>query len=183
MIHELYRVLNIVIVLLLSLVLTATQSVLLKAPILHWIELDLLLVMVVYLSLHRSFFEGSLLVLIIGRIVEIHSGAPAGMVLSCYLAVFLAIFFTKEMFLVGTSFSGIVLAMGGGIIFKVMFFVLAQRYGILENVWRTSMEYTIPYLLSLGVFSRPVFELMKRIDISTHFDKDSEAKSLSGEEF
>jgi hypothetical protein len=183
MIHELYRVLNFVMVALLCLLLSAAQSVALKMPILAWLELDLLLLVVVYLSLHRHFIEGVLLIAIIGRIAELHSGAPVGILTTAYLAVFLAILLTKELFLVASTFSSVILAVTGGIIWKMAFLILAQRYGILDNSWRSAVEYMLPYLLSLGVFARPVLDLMRRLDQWTHVDTGSEARDMTGEEF
>lgn len=183
MIHEIYRVLNFLLIALLCLLISALQSVALKLPILHWLHLDLLLLVVVFISLHRSFLESVMLIIVIGRIAEMHSSAPAGILTGCYLAVFLAILFTKEMFLVATSFSSIILAIAGGVIWKLAFLLLAHRYGILGNSWMSSLEYLIPFLLSLGVFSRPMFELIRRIDAWTHVDRDSEARALTGEEF
>lgn len=183
MIHELYRALNFVFVILLCILLCAVQSVVLKLSALSWLELDLLLLVVVFLSLHRGFMEGAALIIVIGRVAEIHSGALTGLLTACYLAVFLAILFTKELFLVATTFSSIILALAGGLIWKTAFLVLAQRYGILGNTWRTSLEYMIPFLLSLGIFSRPVFNLMRALDQWTHVERESEARDLTGEEF
>lgn len=183
MIHELYRVLNFVMVALLCLLLSAVQSVALKLPIFSWLQLDLLLLVVVYLSLHRHFFEGVLLIAIIGRIAELHSGAPVGILTTAYLAVFLAILLTKELFLVASTFSSVILAVTGGLIWKIAFLILAQRYGIFENSWKSTLEYMLPYLLSLGVFSRLMLQLMHRLDQWTHVEKDSEAREMTGEEF
>jgi hypothetical protein len=183
MIHEFYRVLNFALIALLCLFLSALQSVLLKLPALAWMELDLLLLVVVFLSLHRSFIEGALLIGVIGRLAEIHSGAPTGILTVCYLAVFLALMLTKELFLVATQFSSIILAVAGGLIWKIAFLVFAQRYGILGNTWKASIEYLLPFLLSLGVFARPMFELMRKIDRWTHVEPDSEAREMTGEEF
>lgn len=183
MIHELYRALNFVLVVILCILLCALQSVLLKLSALSWLELDLLLLVVVFLSLHRGFLEGTALVIVIGRVAEIHSGALTGLLTACYLAVFLAILFTKELFLVATTFSSIILAVTGGLIWKAAFLLLAQRYGILANTWRTSLEFLIPFLLSLGMFSRPVFNMMRALDQWTNVERESEARELTGEEF
>jgi hypothetical protein len=183
MIQELYRALNFVLVIILCIVLCALQSVVLKLSAISWLDLDLLLLVVVFLSLHRGFLEGACLIIVIGRIAEVHSGALTGLLTACYLAVFLAILFTKELFLVATTFSSIILAVTGGIIWKAAFLLLAQRYGILGNAWRTSLEYMAPFLLSLGIFSRPVFHLMRMLDQWTHVERESEARELTGEEF
>lgn len=183
MIHELYRGLNFLIVALVCLLLAAFQSVVLKLPTLAWLELDMLLLVVVYLSLHRPFLEGTLLVLVIGRIAEIHSASPTGLLVASYLAVFLAILFTKELFLVGTSFSSIILAVAGGLIWKIAFLLLAQRYGVFGNVWFASIEFLVPYLLALGIFARPTFSALHRIDQWTQLNRDADARELTGEEF
>lgn len=183
MIHELYRVFNFLLVALLAIVFAALQSVLLKLPFFAWLELDLLLLIVIFVSLHRSFLEGALLIVVIGRIAELHSGAPAGILVACYLAVFLALVFTKEMFLVASSFSSVILAVAGGIVWKVAFLIFAQRYGLLGNTWRASLEYLLPFLLSLGICAKPIFELVRRLDHWTKMDRDSEARQLTGEEF
>jgi hypothetical protein len=183
MINELYRVLNVLLIALLCLFCAALQSVALKMPMLAWLELDLLLLIAIYISLHRVFFEGAILIILIGRIAELHSGAPAGILVACYLAVFLALVFTNEMFLVASSFSSVILAVAGGLVWKIAFLVFAQRYGILNNTWRSSLEYLLPFLLSLGVFAKPVFEFIRRIDQWTKMDGDSEARQLTGEEF
>lgn len=183
MIHELYRVFNFLLVALLCLMIAALQSVALKLPIFSWLELDLLLLIVIYVSLHRIFAEGALLVIVIGRIAELHSGAPAGILVASYLAVFLALVFTKEMFLVASSFSAVILAVAGGIVWKLAFLLFAHRYGLLENAWRSALEHILPFLLSLGMFARPVFELVRRLDQWTKVERDSEARQLTGEEF
>lgn len=183
MIQELYRGLNFLVVVLLCLLFSALQSVALKIPVFSWLELDLLLLVVVFVSLHRSFLEGALLIAVIGRVAEIHSGAPVGILTACYISVFLAILLTKELFLVATSFSSIILAVGAGLVWKLAFLVLSQRYGILGNVWKSSLESMLPHLLSLGLFSRPIFDLMRKVDQWTHVERDSEARELTGEEF
>ena len=183
MIQEIYRALNFILVLLLCLIVCAIQSVVLKLSALSWLELDIILVVVVYLSLYRGFLEGATLILLIGRIAEIHSGSLTGLLTACYLAVFLAILLTKEMFLVATSFSSIILTLTGGVIWKISFLVLAQRYGILANTWKASLEFLLPFMLSLGVFSRPIFHLMRSLDQWTNIERESEARDLTGEDF
>jgi hypothetical protein len=183
MIHEPYRVFNFFLIMLLAVFCAAVQSVLLKLPMFAWLELDLLLLLVIYLSLHRPFLEAAVLITVIGRIAELHSGAPVGILVACYVAVFLALVFTKEMFLVASSFSSVILAVAGGLVWKIAFLFFAQRYGILTNTWRASLEYLLPFLLSLGIFGKPVFELVRRLDQWTKVDRDSEARQLTGEEF
>jgi hypothetical protein len=183
MIQELYRVLNFLVILFLGLFVSSFQSVLLKIPVFSWLELDLILLIIVYLSLHRQFFETAALVLLLGRIAEIHSSAPVGILTASYLAAHMAILLTREMVLVATTFSSIILCVACGLIWKIMFLFLSQRYGIFDNAWKSSLEYSLPYLLSLGIFARPIFDLMRKIDHITRVERDSEAREMTGEEF
>lgn len=183
MINSLYRVLNIFLVTMLGLLLTSLQSVFLKIPTLSWLELDCILLIVVYLSLHRGLIEGTLVVLLLSRVLETHSGAPEGVLTICYLSVFLVLLFTKELFLVGTSFSAILLSMVGGFVWKLGFLILGLQLGYFSNVWKSSLQFIIPYMLGLAVFSRVVFSLMKLLDTFTHYDIASEDRQLSGEDF
>ncbi len=183
MIQELYRVLNFFLVIVVGLLISSFQSVLLKIPVFAWLELDLLLLVVVYLSLHRQFIETAALILILGRIAEIHSAAPVGILTICYLAVHIAILLTREMILVATTFSTIILCVACGLVWKIMFLFFAQRYGFLDNAWKATLEYSLPYLLSLGVFARPMFEMMRQLDHISRVEKDSEARNMTGEEF
>jgi len=183
MIHFLYRGLNIFLITILGLILCAIQSVFLKIPALAWLELDCILLIVIYLSLHRNLIEGSLAVLILSRLLEVHSGAPAGVLTICYLMVFLGLLFTKEMFLVGNSFSSVLLSMVGGLIWKISFLILGLQLGYFSNVWKPALAFLIPYLLGLAVFSRIIFAIMKVFDSFTHPDPSAENRELSGEEF
>lgn len=49
---------------------------------------DIILIIIVYLSFHRFFFEGALLSLIIGWFIEAISGVPHGIIMTTYLWIF-----------------------------------------------------------------------------------------------
>ncbi|MFC2074887.1 hypothetical protein ACFLRA_01275 [Bdellovibrionota bacterium] len=49
---------------------------------------DLILVIVVFLGLHRYALEGGLLAVLLGYLVEIHSGAPTGLMMTVYVWIF-----------------------------------------------------------------------------------------------
>jgi hypothetical protein len=183
MIYEFYRVINFVAVILLALFFGAIQSVFLKVNLVAWLELDILLLLVTYLSLHRGLFEGAALVIIISRIAEIHSSAPSGVLLACYFGVFLAIFVAKEMLLVSTSFSSIILSVTGGLVWKAIFLIVAYHLGFWPNVWKNSLEYAFPFLLGLGLASRYIFDLMHRLDGVTKFDREADSRQLASEDF
>ncbi len=183
MIQELYRVINFFLIIVIGIIVSSVQSVFLKIPIFAWLELDLLLLVIIYLSLHRPFLETAALIIILGRIVEIHSSAPVGILTICYLTVHIAILLTREMILVATTFSSIILCVACGLIWKITFLFFAHRYGIFDNTWKSTLEYSLPYLLSLGVFARPMFDFLRHFDQFTRVERDSGAREMTGEEF
>lgn len=183
MVREVYRLLNFVIFILLALLACAVQSVLWRTQVFAWLELDFLLLLVVYFGIYRPLWEATFLVLLISRLAELHSGSPAGMLAFTYTFVCLTIYFTKELFLFGTPFAAILLGLIGGLLFKLCYLGLAYHMGMLENVWFYSLQFFVPYLLGLAVFARPVFALASWVDIKTNYRELSEAKRLAGEDF
>lgn len=168
MIQNLGKITQAVFILLLVIFLSAFQSVVLRLELLSWIHLDLILLVVIYLSLYRNFFTGLFTVILVGRIVEAHSGAPSGVLIASYLAVFLTILFTKEFFLIGTSFSSIILVITGGVVWKLAFLMVAMRYDIFKNNWKSSLAAGIPFLVSLVLCSRPVFITLRWAELKIH---------------
>lgn len=183
MIREFYRALNFILLLFLAIVLCAVQSVVLRLPVLSWLELDCLLLLVVYIALSRNLVEGTVLVLLISRIMEIHSASPVGVLLISYLFVYLAVLFTKEMFLVTSTVSSILLAMGAGLVWKIVYLFMASEMGFFANVWKSSLVWLVPYLIGLGLCSRPVFALLGKLDTYTYQPRGTDAGLLGGEDY
>ena len=50
---------------------------------------DLILVLVVYLAFHRYAGEGAILSFLLGYFVELHSGAPTGLMMTVYVWIFI----------------------------------------------------------------------------------------------
>ncbi len=172
--RELFHSLNIGILVLCGLLFCTIQSVLLRTPLLSFLNLDLVLLMVLFLGLKRPILEGTLLVVVISHFAEVHSGSPAGMLMSCYLLVYAATVLTREFFLMESGFSIILLGVSGGLLWKLCFLTLAYFMEILPNVWKPSILYIPPYLVALGLFTRPVFSMLLKIDRSTGMEEISE---------
>lgn len=172
--RELFHSLNIGIIVLFGLLFCTVQSVLFRTQFLSFLSLDLVLLLVLFIGLKRPIIEGTLLVVVIGHFAEVHSGAPAGMLMSCYLICYAATVLTREFFLMESGFSIILLGASGGILWKVSFLILAYLMDFLPNVWKTSILYVPPYLVALGLFTRPLFSLMLKIDRATGIEEPSE---------
>ncbi len=172
--RELFHVLNIGIIILFGLMFCTVQSVLFRTQLLSFISLDLVLLLTLFIGFKRPIIEGVLLVVVIGHFAEIHSGAPAGMLMSCYLLCYAATVLTREFFLMESELSIILLGASGGVLWKISFLVLAYFMDILPNVWRASILFLPPYLVALGLCTRPLFSLILKIDRATGVEEPSE---------
>lgn len=172
--RELFHSINIGIIVLCGLLFCTIQTVLLRTDLLSLINLDLILLLTLYIGLKRPILEGTLLVLVISHFAEIHSGAPAGLLMSSYLFCYAATVLTREFFLMESGFSIILLGVSGGLLWKFVFLVLCYFMEILPNLWKPSLLYLPPYLVALGLFTRPVFSLIHKIDQLTGVEEPSE---------
>ncbi len=183
MIYELYRALNFLGVILIGLVLATLQSVFLKVSALSWLELDLLLILVAYISGTRSLLEGTALVVILSRMMEVHSAAPSGVLLAAYLGTFLLIHVGREILLVSGGFSSLLITLSAGLIWKFVFMLTSWHLDMLPNQWRAMLVFAVPSLLGVGLFTRPVFSILRRLDEITKFDREADSRSLAGDDF
>jgi hypothetical protein len=127
--------------------------------------------------------EGTFLVLVISRILEIHSASPVGVMLICYLFVYLGVLFSKEMFLVSTGISSLLMAMGAGLVWKIVYFFIAFEMGFFSNIWRAGLWGLLPYLLGIGILSQPAMRFFKKFDLLTGRKKDADDERIAGEEY
>ncbi|NUM87837.1 MAG: hypothetical protein HUU37_01400 [Bdellovibrionales bacterium] len=183
MIYEFYRALNILGVILIGAALAAVQSVFLKVFTLSWLELDLILLVVAYVSSTRSLLEGTVLVVVLSRIMETHSAAPSGVLLASYLGTFLLIHVGREILLVSGGFSSLLIALSAGVIWKAVFLLTSWHLDMISNQWRSMLVFAVPSLLGIGLFTRPVFALLRKLDDVTKFDREAEGRSLAGDDF
>ena len=165
--RELYHVLNLALILILALFFCAFQTVILRIRLISWLELDLILLTVLYLGLRRNMLEGSVLTLVLARIAEVHSGSPAGLLVSTYMVVYGLTVLTRELFLMEGDFSIVLAGVLGGVTWKISFLILMALMDRFANVWQPAILFLIPYLAALGLFARPVFYLLERIDSLT----------------
>ena len=176
MIREVYYVLNFVLHLLIVFTVFSIQSVLLKLPWLSWTSLDLVLLIVVYFGLQRSLITGTVVTLVVSHCAELHSGAPTGLVMSCYLIVYAGTVITREFFLMEGGFSTLLLGVFAGAVWKISFVLLMAAIGRLENIIQPVLLYLIPFLMSQALLSRFMLNFLKKVDVWT---KVKEASQLA----
>jgi rod shape-determining protein MreD len=87
----LLRLSNAPAILLIAMCGVALQTSLFSFWILNYFQPDILLLLVIWCAIRRSFLEGGILTLMIGEIAEVHSAAPSGMFMIGYMATYLSI--------------------------------------------------------------------------------------------
>src|SRR4051812_44363716 len=78
------------IVLLVSFAIALQTSLFASYP-LYFIQPDAILLVVIWCALRRNFTEGGILTLILANIGEIHSSAPQGLMMICYMMIYLIV--------------------------------------------------------------------------------------------
>lgn len=84
-------VLNIPIILTGALLAIALQTSIFSISLLRFLEPQSCLLILIWFALRRGFTEGGIVCLILGHIMELHSGAPRGFFLSVFMALYLSI--------------------------------------------------------------------------------------------
>ncbi len=176
MVKEVYQILNVLCYLVLAIIFCAIQTVLLKLPFFSWMQVDLILLLVTYLGLFKSITQGAILSLLIVHIVEIHSGAPVGLVLSCYSISFIVTLLTKDFFLLQGAFSNILAGVMSGLVWKLAFLGLAIYLGIFPNVWRPTLQFLIPFLVVEALLAKSVFSIGHSIERLTDFESHTKLR-------
>lgn len=172
--RELLFTLNLLLVFATGLFFCTIQSVLFHTRLLSWMHIDLILLLVVYLGMHRTPLVGGIMTIVISRMVEIHSGAPVGLLMVSYYGLFLSIIFVREFLLLQGSFSALMLSVIGGLIWKAIFAATAISIGIFDNLWIPYLQYFLPSILFVALLSSPVFRWMHYVDEITKRDQPQE---------
>ncbi len=154
--------------------LVAIQSSLFNSYPLMYLQPDVVLVAVVWSALRRDFAEGGVLTLILANIAEIHSGAPQGLYLACYMAVYLAIRILSRFFLFPNLTSYIGLTLGASIFWKLLSLFILHLLGLSANQWRHTLVLLLPGAVMVGIVSIWLFRFFERFDWVTY--KNPKAK-------
>lgn len=160
--------LNLPALLLIALIGIAVQGSLFYSYPFLYLQPDLVLLLVIWASLRRSFFEGGILTLLLGYFTEIHSSAPSGLFLSSYMSIFLlSRFFAKV--LVVPDLSGMVaFAIFGSLTWKLVGLGILAYLDAAQGQWRHTISLMLPAAVIEGIFSIWIFRLLDRFDWVTY---------------
>jgi len=145
----------------------ALQTTLFSSEWLHWFQPDLVLLGVFWVALRRSFTEGGILTLIFAHITEIHSGSPQGVLLLCYLGVFLCIRLLIRIIVLPRISSLVLASIVASIAWKTLHLGLLHLMGLSSHHWRHTVMQIFPSAIVTGLIARPVFQFLDHFDLLT----------------
>lgn len=164
MTHFLLRFSNFPILLLIVIFGIALQSSLFASYPLLYLQPDIVLITVVWVALKRRFFEGGVLTLLFALISESHSGAPQGVFMSSYMAIYLLIRASASYFLITKLSSIILLTLFASIIWKLIGLFILHLLNESVNQWRHTLSLMLPGAVMEGVVGIWIYRWLDQFD-------------------
>lgn len=164
MIRIVLRILNTPILLLATILAIAIQTSLFATYPFTYIQPDVVLLVVIWCALRRSFFEGGVLTLILGNVAEIHSAAPQGLLMLTYMLVYLGVRAAARLLVIPHFSSLILLTMAASIASKAAYLVVLYLMGAAGNQWQPMLIYLFPGAMMAGLLGFWTFRGLDRFD-------------------
>jgi len=165
--RALLRALNAPFFVLLVLVAVAIQTSLFRGNLGALFQPDFVIVAVVWCALRRPFIEGSILTLLFGELVEIHSSAPQGVLMLNYVGVFLLTRACLKLFVIRGRRSWAALSVVGAFSWKLLFLFTLYLLDLSDNQWRHTLTYLLPNTLTTGLLAWWSMPWLERFDYWT----------------
>jgi rod shape-determining protein MreD len=154
----------------------AIQSSLFLSFPLNWMQPDLLLLLVVWFSLKRSFTEGGILTLLLGQIAEIHSSSPSGALLLSYMLVYLGVRLASKLLVIPDFHSWIRLTLVSSAAWKFISLVVLAYLDKAGSQWEHTLVHLIPGAVTTGIAGLWIYPWLDRIDRITHKNQQMEQR-------
>jgi len=168
-----------ILVLLIAIGIAIQSSLFASWPLLYF-QPDVVLLTVIWCALRRGFGEGGLITLIISNICEIHSAAPQGLYMICYMAIFLLVRASSRLLVIPTLLSYAVLTIMSSITWKIIELFVLYLLGVSTNQWRHTLTFLLIGAAVEGAFSLWIYRWLEKFDWVTF--KNARAEHAMDEE-
>lgn len=128
---------------------------------------DTLLILLLWVSMRRSFVEGGILALLLGHLAEIHSAAPRGLFLVHSMTFFLLIHFFNHQFQVLHKKSLPILGALSSVFSHLLILFILFLLNKAENQWLYTLRLLAPSAITHALIIGPLFRLLQRFDYWT----------------
>jgi hypothetical protein len=163
----LLRFFNLPGLILLTLLGMAVQTSLFSFWPLTYLQPDIFLLVVIWMALKRGLFEGGVLVLIVSDFAELHSAAPQGMLMLCYMTVFLGMRGLARLIVIPNLHSLIMVTLFVSVFWKLECLLVLHLLGAGANQWRHTLLYLFPGAIIEGLLSVWIYRLLDHYDRAT----------------
>ena len=158
----------------------AIQSSLFGIYPLRYIQPDVVLIVVIWCALKRSFVEGGILTLILGNVAEIHSSSPQGLMLISYMSVYLLVKLASRWLVIPTLSSLVLLTLGASVVWKLVSLGTLYLMGAAQHQWRHTLLFIFFGALANGALAIWLYKKLDRFDWVTF--KNARAQQLLEDE-
>jgi hypothetical protein len=158
----------------------ALQSSLFTSWPLVYLQPDVVLLAVVWCALRRGLVEGGIITLIAANISEIHSSAPQGLFLICYMAIFLLVRGSSRLIVIPSLSSYATVTLFSSIGWKFIELSVLYLLGVSTNQWRHTLTLLLLSAAVEGTLSLWIFRWLDRFDWVTF--KNARAEHAMDEE-
>ena len=145
---------------------------------LTYIQPDIVLLLVIWCALRRSFTEGGILTLLLSNIAEIHSGSSRGLLLIAYMIVYLGVRLSSRMFVIPDLAAYVIVTLFASIGWKLSVLSVLQLLGVGANQWRHTLLNLFPGAVVEGLLSFQIYQWFERFDLATFKRPPTEQASL-----
>lgn len=143
------------------------QTSLFSSYPLLYLQPDVVLLAVIWCALRRDFTEGGVLTLIFAGIAEIHSGAPKGLFLSAYMAIYLTIKGMSKVLVIPGLSVLVGLTLFASIVWKLVILWILYLMDAAENQWRHTLALLLPGAVMEGIVGTWVYRWLDQFDWKT----------------
>ncbi|MEK6580536.1 MAG: hypothetical protein AABZ55_15040 [Bdellovibrionota bacterium] len=166
----------------------ALQTSLFQSWPLLYMQPDMVLLLVVWVALKREFLEGGIVTLLISDIAEIHSSAPKGSFMICYMVVYLLIRLATKLFVIPSAGPLTFLTLSASIVWKAVLLGVLYTLGAMTNQWKHTLILLFPGALieaAIGMWTYPLLEKFDRNTFRNPFAEKAldDELQLEGEGF
>ncbi len=180
MIRLLLRASNAPILILLAAIGIAIQTSLFGWPPLSYFQPDIILMIVIWCALKRTFAEGGILTLLLGNIAEIHSSSPQGAMMLIYMLIYLGVRAAIQVIVLPNRSALVMFTLVASILWKGLMLGLMLALGATLSSWKHVLIFVFPGAAIEAAVAIWVYPGLDRFDWITF--KSSRAQQILEDE-
>lgn len=160
----LLRALNAPILILLVAIGIAVQTSIFAWYPLNYLQPDVVLLVVVWVGLRRSFTEGGVITLILANISEIHSAAPQGLFFIVNMVIYLLVRGANVLLVLPNLSSWVGLTLAASLLWKGLYLGVLYLMGEGAHQWRHTLVLLFPGAVTEGALAIWAYRWLEQFD-------------------